>query len=196
MSKDRLDIRLGSKILADLTKYVSGLEAKVEELMKEKFPMGAACGQCGFRYWAHKDHIIPCPRCEAEQLRRENQEQDADLNTINAYNRDANLQIATLREEIGAVENVVNTYVEDQSLPHDRVFRLGQRLEALETAIKTALKKLNWMLAPGQTRKEAVEILTEALATAQDCDCESVILKADGHRVDCPLNEAEMGGER
>ena len=74
----------------------------------------------------------------------------------------------TLREEIGAVENVVNTYVENKGLPHDRVFRLGQRLEALETAIKTALKKLNWMLAPGQTRKEAVEILSEALANAQE----------------------------
>ena len=24
------------------------------------------------------------------------------------------------------------------------------------------------------------------------CDCEGIILKAGGHRVDCPLNEAEM----
>ena len=39
----------------------------------------------------------------------------------------------------------------------------GWRVEKLEAAIRDALKKLNWMLAPGQTRKEAVEILTAAL---------------------------------
>ncbi|KKL61851.1 hypothetical protein LCGC14_2191150 [marine sediment metagenome] len=38
-------------------------------------------------------------------------------------------------------------------------------IATLRGKIEKAIGKLNWMLAPGQTRKEAVEILTEALAT-------------------------------
>ena len=30
---------------------------------------GGECAACGFRYFEHKGHIIPCPRCEAERLR-------------------------------------------------------------------------------------------------------------------------------
>ena len=41
----------------------------VERLTKEKIPMGAACGQCGLKYWEYKGHIIPCPRCEVERLK-------------------------------------------------------------------------------------------------------------------------------
>lgn len=29
---------------------------------------GGECSSCGFRYFEHKGHIIPCPRCEAERL--------------------------------------------------------------------------------------------------------------------------------
>lgn len=28
------------------------------------YPTGASCGTCGFRYWEHHGHIIPCPVCE------------------------------------------------------------------------------------------------------------------------------------
>ena len=31
----------------------------------------------------------------------------------------------------------------------------------------------------------------KALWREEECDCEGIILKAGGHRVDCPLNEAE-----
>ena len=29
---------------------------------------GSECSACGFRYFEHNGHIIPCPRCEAERL--------------------------------------------------------------------------------------------------------------------------------
>jgi uncharacterized Zn finger protein (UPF0148 family) len=29
---------------------------------------GGECSTCGFRYFEHHGHIIPCPRCEAERL--------------------------------------------------------------------------------------------------------------------------------
>ena len=32
--------------------------------------MGARCGICGFEYSAYKGHIIPCPKCEVDRLRR------------------------------------------------------------------------------------------------------------------------------
>ena len=41
----------------------------------------------------------------------------------------------------------------------------GTTIATLRGKIEKAIGKLNWMLAPGQTRKEAVEILSEALAT-------------------------------
>jgi uncharacterized Zn finger protein (UPF0148 family) len=30
--------------------------------------IGSECKTCGFRYFEHQGHIIPCPRCEAERL--------------------------------------------------------------------------------------------------------------------------------
>jgi len=31
---------------------------------------GATCGSCGFRYWEHKGHIIPCPVCALAALQQ------------------------------------------------------------------------------------------------------------------------------
>ncbi len=29
---------------------------------------GSTCSDCGFRYWEHEGHIVPCPLCRAEAL--------------------------------------------------------------------------------------------------------------------------------
>lgn len=31
--------------------------------------VGSECGECGFRYWQYKGHIIRCPRCELAEAK-------------------------------------------------------------------------------------------------------------------------------
>lgn len=38
----------------------------------------------------------------------------------------------------------------------------------LREQVEKAIQKLDWMLAPGQTRREAVEILKKALASSEE----------------------------
>lgn len=33
-------------------------------------PIGALCGACGFRYFEHNGHVVACPRCEVQRLRK------------------------------------------------------------------------------------------------------------------------------
>ena len=46
--------------------------------------------------------------------------------------------------------------------------RTKKMSEQLREQIEKAIKKLDWMLAPGQTRREAVEILKKALASMRE----------------------------
>src|SRR5437899_11389888 len=34
------------------------------QAMQQLMGMGSTCATCGFRYWEHKGHLIPCPVCE------------------------------------------------------------------------------------------------------------------------------------
>src|SRR3990167_7737575 len=38
----------------------------------EVISYGGKCGVCGFEYREYQGHIIPCPRCELEELKRDN----------------------------------------------------------------------------------------------------------------------------
>ena len=60
------NIRFCNSKRAELESALTEKERELERVMKEKFPMGGQCATCGFRYWEHRGHLIPCPLCRAE----------------------------------------------------------------------------------------------------------------------------------
>ncbi len=69
--------------------------------------------------------------------------------------------------------------------------RLGwHEYQATIATLRAVLRAARLYIMRGDKSDNLIDDIEQALATAQDCDCEGIILKAGGHRVDCPLNEA------
>lgn len=71
-----------------LHRWEKALSATPAKEMVEKLPLmsiddgttiakaGAVCGDCGFQYFQHRGHIVPCPLCARDQARAELAERD------------------------------------------------------------------------------------------------------------------------